>query len=198
MGAFRGESPSRRLNRFRVNAHAWRILLSAVIAPSRIPLGEVSCLDAAFVDGFVSALVAVGRWGSNEVLLYAMPDLRLLGEAKSEVSHPASVRIQNSQVLVGLGNGTLVTYDIKKCDSPELGVRRILTLGIEPLLLASCAIDLEIEGEKQIVALSERVSVIYSERGRLMASSISGKVGSKIVACEYQPLMFLVFRVSLR
>ncbi len=139
-------------------------------------LCEVSCLAAGLIDGSAQPLVAICRWGSNEVSLFAMPDLRMVGEPKYENSHPVSVRIHDSQVLVGLGNGTLVTYDIKSPDGPELGARRVLTLGIEPLLLASCSVELEIEGGKQIVALAERVSVIYSERGRMLASSISGKV----------------------
>jgi hypothetical protein len=142
---------------------------------------EISCIDVDVVDvlGSSREVVALGWWGSNTIGLYALPDFSLLGELKLEASHPSSIRIRPGwQVLVGLGSGLLVAYDIT-IDSAgclALANRKQLSLGVEPILLSTSMSDLLLDGDKQMAALGDRVSVIYRERGRVLASSMTGKV----------------------
>ncbi len=156
---------------------------------------EVSAIDCgvgALGDHQVR-LGVYGTWASNMVGICNADTGESVCEPVQEIAHVASVRIRNgTEVLVGLGNGCLISYDLVFSTGTDvaftLAGRKQLSLGVEPVMLSASASELQIEGSSQIVSLGERISVIHRERGRVMASSTSGKVRSSC-ACTDCPLI---------
>lgn len=139
-----------------------------------------------------SPLVAVGTW-TNEILLYTLDHLRSPDAPVTTVTeafHAVSLLLKPSsssttstsgvQLLAGLSNGSLCTYDLEP-SSEGGGVsvkgKKVVSLGKRPLRL------FPVEGapgggvEKMVaVGLTERASIIFESKDRVDFSSISKRV----------------------
>lgn len=136
-----------------------------------------------------SPVVAVGTW-ANEILLYDLDRLQAgvspvapITESffasslllKSTVSGESS----SLQLLAGLSDGSLVTYDIGQADNAggiAINGRKSSSLGTLPLTLHPISGTTE-TGEEELLAigLSERTSVLFESRDRVEFSSVNLK-----------------------
>lgn len=159
---------------------------------------DVSALVVHTAAGLPSPLIAVGTW-SNEIQLYSFDDLKV-ADAQGSAARPvatiteafyaSSLLARRSsvssgsqsrlQLLAGLSNGSLCTYDLEFTASGG-GVavkgRKAASLGNRPLRL--CPVDAASGGgaEKMIaVGLTERVSIIFESKDRIEFSSVSKRV----------------------
>lgn len=127
-------------------------------------------------------LAAVGLWTSQEVRLVELPSLETRSTQKVDSTYlicslavglPSASTEDRSRgglsLLVGLGDGTLMTYEI---DAATLSVRsksaRSTVLGRKPLSLTNLG-----GSEGGILALSERPTAVTKARGRFTYSSVN-------------------------
>lgn len=138
-----------------------------------------------------SPILAVSTW-TGSILLTTFASLAT-SPATYEViesSYAASLLFKTSivsttpssssvQLLAGLSDGSLVTYDLQPSDDGPGGIlvagRKASSLGTQPLRL--CGIrDWQSEEERVVaIGLSERTSVLFESRNRIDFSSISKK-----------------------
>ena len=122
-----------------------------------------------------SNLLAVGTWTQNAVTLLALPTLQIISENKLDVDVQArDVMLATLEkvdyLLIGLGDGTLITYVIMSDTGlPALKKRRKITLGTHPISL-NCFIN---HGALCVFASCDRSSVIYSRNSKLLFSVVN-------------------------
>lgn len=133
--------------------------------------------------------MAVGTW-TNEVILYDLDRLQAGSSpvapitesffASSLLLKPASSGETSSlQLLAGLSDGSLITYDIGQSDTAggiAVTSRKSSSLGTRPLTLHPIGGTTE-SGEEELLAigLSERTSVLFESRDRVEFSSVNLK-----------------------
>ena len=150
--------------------------------------GEISALTAFTSANAPAKLAAVSTW-SNQIFLYRLDDgavpLLQLSEAFYAVSLLLKPPVNSSsafpsavQLLAGLSDGSMVTYDIAIVDSAASAAmtgRKASSLGTRPLRL--CEVSGECEGDQMLaVGLSERISLVFEAKDRIDFSSVSRKV----------------------
>lgn len=159
-----------------------------------------------------SRIAAVGFWGSNSVSLLSLPSLASLptadiGLAPSEGHLPRSVLLHtfgNSQsdvasvfILVGLADGTLVTYELD-AKSFRVLARRTMLLGNMPLRLTACkhrgsgagpsGSSSKDQYQNVVFVSGSRPTIVFLENGRLQHSPISLKVRGWKALSVYQSI----------
>lgn len=148
-------------------------------------ISAISCTPLNPAKNFTSHF-AVSFWGSNRVKVYSTdlsnssvvcqtPSLRALPRflffhnfghdtnSKGENYHP--------HLLVGLGDGTLVSYPFR---AKTLGDPRVISLGDVPISLSVCPGD----DRKSLIACGSRTSVLFWERETLRHSPVTLKVAN--------------------
>lgn len=143
-----------------------------------------------------SPILAVSTWtGSILLTTFAAMATSPATYEVTESSYAASLLLKMSpistitpssgvQLLAGLSDGSLVTYDLQLSDDGPGGIvvagRKASSLGTQPLRL--CAIRDWQSDDEQVVAigLSERTSVLFESRNRIDFSSISKKASCPV------------------
>ena len=120
-----------------------------------------------------SLLAAVGMWTDNSVRLLELPSLQEV--TRLDVGVQVQIRdvllisfnnnISSSHLLVGLGNGVILTYSLVGLDSNHsIGGsfvdRREITIGTSPIRFA-CFVN---SGSIYVFAACDRPTVVYSKR----------------------------------
>ena len=145
----------------------------------------ISCQPYDPSKNYASA-IAVSFWGSNRVEVLALDSKPAL-QAVCDVilpTLPRSVLLHNfgtgtrprdpelhPYLLVGLADGTLVTYALK---DGTLHNRKQSSLGNAPASLSVCTID----GKTVVLASGTRSSILFLDRQRVRPSPVSVKVSS--------------------
>lgn len=157
---------------------------------------EVSAVTVLCGATLPSPILAVSTW-TGTIMLTTFTSLASSSATYeiTETSYAASLLLKTSpsspttstsgvQLLAGLSEGSLVTYDLQPSDDGPGGVvvanRKASSLGTQPLRL--CAIKGWQSEEEQVVAvgLSERTSVLFESRNRIDFSSISKKASTSM------------------
>lgn len=156
---------------------AWCAAISLeLLLDARVPR-EVAAVDIYLGD---EPLVAVSDWG-QEIQVYTLKGLSSNTPlaATKEAAYASSLLFNNLssgalQLLAGLSDGSLVSYDLDAGLESQLQKGRVhSSLGTRPLQLTPLALD---AGEETVFAagISERLSIIFESRGHAEVSS-SGK-----------------------
>jgi len=143
---------------------------------------EISVLSCTPLDTTktFSVYIAVAYWSIHavELLSVASADgyLYPICDSVSLPALPRSLLLHDfgyaPQILIGLRDGTLVTYTFGK---NALEDKRIFSLGTEPVGLSQFEM-----GEKRVVfASGSRAALLYAEKGILQHSSVLIKVTSR-------------------
>lgn len=148
---------------------------------------EVSSLAVHSSNGSGPSVLAIGTW-ANEILLYDVTDLQNGSSPVKPITESyfaSSMLLKTSisdeastlQLLAGLSDGSLVTYDLD-VESGDLIVRgrKASSLGTQPLSLHSITGSTSNGDEKLLaIGLSERMSILFESRDRVEFSSASTK-----------------------
>jgi DNA damage-binding protein 1 len=126
-----------------------------------------------------SAYIAVAYWSIHAVELLSVASLYPVCDSVSLPALPRSLLLHDfgyaRQILIGLRNGTLVTYTFVE---NALKDKRIFSLGTEPVGLTQFEM-----GEKRVVfASGSRAALFHAERGTMQQSSVLIKVTSRYPA----------------
>jgi hypothetical protein len=140
---------------------------------------EVSALSCTPLDTskMFSLHVAVGFWSTHTVELFSFASmngsLEPVGNSLSLPALPRSLLLHDfgnaPHLLIGLRDGTLVTYALAKSEFQD---KRIFSLGTEPVALT----QFEMGENKVVFANGSRAALLYLKRGILQHSSILIKV----------------------
>ena len=133
--------------------------------------------------------MAVGTW-TNEILLYDLDRLQAGTSPVAPVTESffasslllksaSSGETSSLQLLAGLSDGSLITYDLGQSDNAggiTIISRKSSSLGTRPLTLHPISGTTE-SGEEELLAigLSERMSVLFESRDRVEFSSVNLK-----------------------
>ena len=134
---------------------------------------EVACLDCTPMnDGTSSPICAIGLW-SMEVVLASMSDLKVITtETTDEDVIPRSTLLcafeDISYLLVGLGDGQLITYLLDE-STGALSERKKLSIGTQPITLQT----FKSHTTTSVFAASDRQTVIYSNNKKLIYSNVN-------------------------
>lgn len=147
-----------------------------------------------------SPIIAASTW-TGEILLYSLDHLKTAEPVVTslhETYYACSLFIRPSsaspttsgvQLIAGLSDGTMVVYDLE-LSSEGGGVkctgRKSSGLGSRPLKLFP--VEEFVQGEETIIAvgISERMSVIFENKGRIDFSSVNKKVRQCEVISSFQ------------
>jgi DNA damage-binding protein 1 len=136
---------------------------------------EVSCLDCHSIGADGARLAAVGLW-NHSILLLALPELttaleeHVAGEAIPRSVLVATLEPTHSHLLVGLGDGNLLTYSLDLTGGlPALSDCKKLALGTQPITLNI----FRSKAATHAFAASDRPAVIYSVNRKLMFSNVN-------------------------
>jgi DNA damage-binding protein 1 len=130
--------------------------------------------DSAILQGR-SSLLVLGMWTDNSVRLLALPTLQELARVQLGTDTQArDVLIVSLEgvpyLLVGLGDGTLITYTVDFTSGlPSLTGRRKVVLGTHPISL-SCFSN---GGVPCVFAACDRPTVVYTRNGKLLFSVVN-------------------------
>jgi DNA damage-binding protein 1 len=131
-----------------------------------------------------SPVIAVGTW-ANEILIYTLDSIKTSAEpllrisesvfAKSLILKSSPATGTDLQLLAGLSDGSLITYDI---DASEDGYsttgRKASSLGNQPLALHPIQGSTTSGDEKLLaIGISDRMSILFENRDRVEFSSVS-------------------------
>ncbi|KAL7425176.1 hypothetical protein Q5752_000864 [Cryptotrichosporon argae] len=168
---------------------------------------EISAVAILHAPNLAAPVVAVSTW-AGEILVAPLDTLSIAAKlitestvATSLVLRPATSTTSSSalQLLAGLNDGSLVTYDVEQtADADGTGfvvrARKASSLGAWPLYIS--AVDVTSEGENIVgLAVSDRLSVLYENRGRI-DSSASGRKGITAAAALSTPSLGDVFALA--
>lgn len=159
---------------------------------SNIP-GETDVHDVLLPET-TAFILAVGLWTENSVRLFALPTLveitrvslgvdtqvrdvmlvsfanrnQCISVEEDESCDPPDARFRHCHLLVGLGDGTLLTYvlDLSEQTLPKLQGRREIIVGSRPISL-SCFVN---DGALCVFAACDRPTVIYTRTGSSKSS----------------------------
>lgn len=149
-------------------------------------ISAISCKPLNPAKNFTSH-IAVSFWGSNRVIIYSANDnFTVVCQTPSLLALPRSLLFHNfghgtsskgedyhPHLLVGLGDGTLVSYSFR---SKALGDARVISLGDIPLSLSICPG----RDRTSLIACGSRTSVLFWERETLRHSPVTLKVAYSI------------------
>jgi len=135
---------------------------------------EISCLDISPVHGERATFCAVGTWVDISLRLLQLPDFKeLVLDALGGEVIPRSVLLCPMEgvprLLCALGDGQLVTYVV--AEDGTLSERKKVSLGTQPILLNS----FHSKNSTNVLAASDRPTVIYSHKKKLMYSNLNLK-----------------------
>ncbi|EIN12704.1 hypothetical protein PUNSTDRAFT_97523 [Punctularia strigosozonata HHB-11173 SS5] len=137
-------------------------------------ISAVSCLPLN-PGNLISAFIAVGFWGSNNVMILCQKGNILELELQTDPlpALPRSLLLYNfgtsfgkkdpnyhAHLLIGLADGSLVSYAYAR---KELKDKKVVPLGASPVSLVPC----EANGKKAIFCCGTRAAVVYWDRDRL-------------------------------
>jgi DNA damage-binding protein 1 len=129
----------------------------------------------------------VSFWGSNTVEIFGIEraELRSLCKTPAHPSLPRCVLLHQfslagssdqadaAHLLVGLGDGTVVTYPFK---NKSLGDGKYVSLGEGPVCLAACQVD----GKPAVFASGSRSTVCFWDRHRMNYSPVMLRVSCDV------------------
>ena len=154
---------------------------------------EISALSCTPLDPtkMFSVYIAVAYWSIHavELLSVASADgyLYPVCDSVSLPALPRSLLLHDfgsaPQILIGLRNGTLVTYTFVK---NALEDRRIFSLGTEPVGLT----QFEMGNKWVVFASGSRAALFYAEKGAMQHSSVLIKVN--LSSIRTKPALFNV------
>jgi DNA damage-binding protein 1 len=160
-------------------------LLFPILIARTLSVGSEITTVAMFASASSSPTVAVGTW-TNEILLFnldkidtsAVPLLKISESfyASSIILKAPSDTAGNLQVLAGLSDGSLITYELGATADGKLSMtgRKVSSLGSQPLALHSIS-GTTLSGDEQLLAvgLTDRMSILYGSRDTVEFSSVS-------------------------
>ncbi|KAI9594127.1 mono-functional DNA-alkylating methyl methanesulfonate N-term-domain-containing protein [Syncephalis fuscata] len=140
---------------------------------------EVACLSLQFTDEQTmhqAALLAIGLWTDNSLLVYKLADWQQIArEHLSSSITPRSVLLTwldgRLYAMVGMGDGQLITMTCHP-ETGQLTDRVQNTLGTRSIILGSFEAS---DGARHVFAASDRPAIIYSERQRLVFAGVNLK-----------------------
>ncbi|GMH89221.1 hypothetical protein TrVE_jg3149 [Triparma verrucosa] len=166
---------------------------------------EVSCINLSPFDSDLNAdsdamsdsqsadssLCAVGLWNDNSVMLLNLPDLteatqvKLGGDTQAR-SVMLTTLEEKDMLLVGLGDGQLITHELIIKPTPTLGNRKKVSLGTQPIGLSLFRSS---DGKRCVFAASDRPTVIYSSSKKVSYANVNfpGEVNH---ACPFNCELF--------
>jgi hypothetical protein len=161
-------------------------MLSVTQLESEVSALDITPLSAS--DKEMATIAAVSLWKPSVVKIIKLPDLR--DATPNALIHPQSALIRSvklhifadngqptsaPQLLVGLGDGTLVSQSLSMPTadsiSQSIGVseHRVATLGNRPVQLRSSTTS---QGLRVLLAMSDRVNVVFSRGPGLIYSAV--------------------------
>lgn len=165
---------------------------------------EVACLDLSPVHDGKSLAAAVGLWNTYSVVVLDAPTLsqaesieigtKFLPRSVVTVSMSDSHGTTSSFLLIGLGDGSLVSYAYQKSGKPgarlDNSTRKAVTLGSRPITLAKFQTagnqEAGVPSTQAVLAISDRSTVISLAGSKLAYSSVNTKVSPAIpIICLY-------------
>jgi DNA damage-binding protein 1 len=156
-----------------------------ILIARTLSVGSEITTVAMFASASSSPTVAVGTW-TNEIQLFnldkidtsAVPLLKISESfyASSIILKAPSDTAGNLQVLAGLSDGSLITYELGATADGKLSMtgRKVSSLGSQPLALHSIS-GTTLSGDEQLLAvgLTDRMSILYGSRDTVEFSSVS-------------------------
>lgn len=134
---------------------------------------EVSCIDIAN-----NTLISVGLWTFPSIHILSIPTMELL------LSHnllgsvvPRSIcivsltSINNPIILVGMGDGTLLSYSLRDLNKGILMDQKNTIIGTLPINLSRFVTP----NSTNVFAISDQPTIIYGSNGKLSFSSVNLK-----------------------
>ncbi|OCF33570.1 hypothetical protein I316_04642 [Kwoniella heveanensis BCC8398] len=151
---------------------------------------EVSAVSIIRLPTLPAPILAIGTW-TGEIFLYDPLQLQQGSTALTTLREPfyaSSLHLKLSvssttstsgvQLLAGLSDGTLITYDLEPSGTNgkiEVKARKTSSLGIRPLTIC-LANGPQVAGDEIVaIGLTERMSVIFNSKDRVDSSSVSRK-----------------------
>ncbi|KAF7975350.1 hypothetical protein HWV62_9805 [Athelia sp. TMB] len=169
-----------RLVLFNSNQKDLNELLS--IYTSHGEISAVTCVPMNRNSRFTNK-IAVSFWGSNKVAIYSTRDLNLLYTSSELPALPRSLLFYNfdaensaeaSQLLVGLADGTAVSFKDHKDQSGVISLEedKVITLGELPVFLTAC----KAENKDAVFACGSRASILSWKKQSLQHSAVNLKI----------------------
>ncbi|GMH52129.1 hypothetical protein TL16_g01162 [Triparma laevis f. inornata] len=150
---------------------------------------EVSCINLSPFDSDLttdsdamsdspssdSSLCAVGLWSDNSVMLLNLPDLTSatkvsLGGDTQARSVMLTTLETKDMLLVGLGDGQLITHELTVKPTPTVSNRKKVSLGTQPI---SLTLFKSSDGKRCVFAASDRPTVIYSSSKKVSYANVN-------------------------
>ncbi|KAF9971393.1 DNA damage-binding protein 1a [Actinomortierella ambigua] len=176
---------------------------------------EIACIDVSSIsspDGSSAQFGAIGLWTNIKVLLVRLPTLETISayDLPGEIL-PRSLlltRFEGSPyLLVGLGDGQLLTFALDLATGPTLSTPKRISLGTQPILLrlistskddgsstsamstASSSSPSPSSSSSHVFACSDRPTVIHSSNRKLIYSNVNLKQVTAVSSfhCEAFP-----------
>ncbi|QSL66714.1 hypothetical protein MERGE_001098 [Pneumocystis wakefieldiae] len=134
---------------------------------------EVSCIDISNNE-----LISVGLWTFPSIHILSIPTMELLlSHNLQESVVPRSIciisltGINEPIVLIGMGDGTLLSYSLKDLNNGVLINQKSITIGTLPVNLSRFITPNNID----VFAISDEPTIIYGDNGKLSFSSVNLK-----------------------
>jgi len=149
---------------------------------------EISCVDISPINGDKAAWCAVGTWIDISIRVLSLPTLeeKAVDALGGEVI-PRSVLLSTMEgvprLMCALGDGHLFTYSLDTNDG-SLTEKKKVSLGTQPIMLNSFAS----KASNHVLAASDRPTVIYSHKKKLMYSNLNLKEATSM--CSFNSESF--------
>ncbi|KAG0252722.1 DNA damage-binding protein 1a [Actinomortierella ambigua] len=180
---------------------------------------DIACIDVSSIgtpDGSSAQFGAIGLWTNIKVLLVRLPTLETMSayDLPGEIL-PRSLLLTRFEgtpyLLVGLGDGQLLTFALDLATGPTLGVPKRISLGTQPILLRLISTSREGAStsttstttaasptttttaaaamSSHVFACSDRPTVIHSSNRKLIYSNVNLKQVTAVSSfhCEAFP-----------